>query len=73
MVTFQRFDAVTASTIVDDLVAVQQEIYPDAEPRQFFSEDRYRRQLSGGRAEKAYAVAAMVPALAGSGWLLVAG
>ena len=45
-VTFSRFDAGTASRIVGDLVALRQEIYADAEPREFFSEDRYRRQLA---------------------------
>jgi len=45
-VTFLRFDAGTASRFVGDLVALQQEIYADAEPREFFSEDRYRRQLA---------------------------
>ncbi len=44
-VRFSRFDAAGVSPL--GLVEVQQEIYADAEPREFFGEERYRRQLAG--------------------------
>lgn len=43
-VTYRRYDAGAARGIVDDLVAVYNEVYADADA-DFFNEDRYRRQL----------------------------
>jgi ribosomal protein S18 acetylase RimI-like enzyme len=41
-----HFDAGEATAILDRLVDVYLEVYADADP-EFFSEDRYRRQLAG--------------------------
>ncbi len=43
--TFEHYDAEGARPLVDALVRLQQDIYGDAEPREFFTEERYRHQL----------------------------
>lgn len=45
--TFRHYNAPDAQPLVDGLVKVEHEIYADAEPREFFSEERYRRQIAG--------------------------
>ncbi|GLZ15894.1 hypothetical protein Acsp04_61290 [Actinomadura sp. NBRC 104425] len=77
----RHHDAADARRLLDTLISVQQEIYANTEPREFFTEDRYRRQITGHMTAPGWELVAAYtpdgemigyaygfPLQAGSGW-----